>query len=657
VTELQWKPPRRPQAAILLPVAGSAGYATALGLARQVARSGWEITAIEPRPARTAALDDLGRERGIHRFALDVPVDGQAAVFGCTPAERLVAQFLVDRRIDVVHAHLAGELVLVPLLERAWLLGIPLVVTVHGGWPPSTFPCGVADRSGRAALARRLVRDVVGLASLLCAPDAHGAADTDAWTEVAPLVVDHTGAKAGRGWADLYRLLAGDPEPPGTGLTLSVIVTTYQRHSALRGCLEALVDQTLPSDRFEVIVVDDASQPSAGPVVEAFGDRLDVTFVRLDRNVGLGRARNAGVEASRGDVLFFLDDDDEPAPRCLAEHVRSHAERGDEVQAVLGWTGPTADRSVSVDAWVAFRAGLYISYPMPHLRVLDWFGFWGGRSSIRRDFLGDERFELAYLEDADLGYRLSRHGFQVVHNRHAVQRVRIGLDAASLLRRSSRFGQARANMAHRHPRVQERSTFAPDRYAATLSAQLPHRGTARLRTLTVAATTLEALRATPDPYGAGSQLDRLVADLSTVAGAEGALGWALGRRRIAAREAGRPLRIGVSALSPLLGELVRLLRATPRASAALVVGAPPGMSRAQLDAALAAAGADAGPLTVERLVCDRATELWQVCDVVATVNLPEGHDPVRHALPLPRGTLGESLQRLVHTRDLVGSFR
>jgi hypothetical protein len=264
-----------------------------------------------------------------------------------------------------------------------------------------------------------------------------------------------------------------------------------------------------------------------------------------------------------------------------------------------------------------------------------------------------------FLEDADLAYRLSHRGLRVAHNRHAVQRVGIGLDAASLVRRAGRLGQSRANMAHRHPQLKNHPAFSPPSYFVALANHLPQRVGARVRTLTqLTEPTLEALRASPDPYSDGSQLERTAADLRTLSAAETALGWTLGQNRIAAREAGRPLRIGVSVSSPLLPELIQELHAAPEHSAVLVVAAPPGMSSGQLDAALVPLRPALSGLQVEPLVCGDAIELWQACDVVASINLPDrGHDPARHALPLPRGPLRESLQRLLHTRDLVGSFR
>jgi hypothetical protein len=170
--------------------------------------------------------------------------------------------------------------------------------------------------------------------------------------------------------------------------------------------------------------------------------------------------------------------------------------------------------------------------------------------------------------------------------------------------------------------------FAPDRYAQALARYLPQRAGVRLRTLT-----------------AGTR--PMPADLYSLSTAENALGWALERRRVAAREAGRPLRVGVSVSSPVLAELVPALRSAPPGSAVLVVAAPPGMSPAQLDAALVPLRAGCGRLELQPLVCRNLRELWQACDVVAAINPPKRYDLARHALPLPRGPLAESMKCLV----------
>jgi hypothetical protein len=624
--------------AVILPSRDAIAYRRCANLARQVAARGWDVLTVEPSLAERTALRETGLEQGVRQFVLDLA--NPAPFLGDTPSEGLLAELLVGGwPVDAIHVHLAGDLADAALLERSWLLGLPLVVSVHAGWQP---PRG---EPAQAFLTEQFTR-----ADLVCVAD-HRGLQAD-WLDPGSPVLDHSSPRAGKGWADVYGELVGELEPPHTDLSLGVVLTTYQRPGPLHDCLAALCEQTLPRDRFHVVVVDDGSAESAEPVVQPFLDRLELTFVRLEQNVGLGAARNRGIEASRGDILFFLDDDDEPAPRCLAEHLRTHAEHGDDVDAVLGWTGPTADRAASLEAWLAFRGLVYMSHEgLRHLSIGDWYQFWGGRSSIRRSVLGDTRFEVSFAEDADLAYRLARkpRGLRVVHNRHAVQRVRIGLDAVSLMRRAGRVGQARAHLAERHPALRTHPAFRSSTYEAT-ARQLGRRTDARLRLLTAGwPSTVEELRRMPDPHGKGTLLDRIHTDLVTVSSVESSLGWLLVARRAAAREEGRPLRIGISSLSPLLDEVAGELANAPDGSAVLVLGVPPGQPHVE--------GVTAGGCDVEVLACAGADDLWRACDVVASFDPVDGHDPARHALPLPRGPIADLLRRLLHTRDLVGSFR
>jgi len=71
---------------------------------------------------------------------------------------------------------------------------------------------------------------------------------------------------------------------------------------------------------FEVIVVDDGSTDTSVKIVEDYMDPR-VRLVR-QRNMGPGAARNRGIQEAHGDLLAFLDADDEWLPEYLAESVR-----------------------------------------------------------------------------------------------------------------------------------------------------------------------------------------------------------------------------------------------------------------------------------------------------------------------------------------------
>ncbi len=97
---------------------------------------------------------------------------------------------------------------------------------------------------------------------------------------------------------------------------VSVVVCTHDRPHYLSACLAGLAAQ-VQAPAHEVLVVDSAS-PSAGAArIAALAAQHGARLIVLDRP-GLSRARNAGLEAARGRITAYLDDDAVPAPDWLA---------------------------------------------------------------------------------------------------------------------------------------------------------------------------------------------------------------------------------------------------------------------------------------------------------------------------------------------------
>ena len=106
-------------------------------------------------------------------------------------------------------------------------------------------------------------------------------------------------------------------------LPVSVIIPHYQTPAeVLERTLAALEGQTYPRDLFEVIIVDDGSEP---PLERPRSTPLDVKVVRQERRgFGLARARNTGAQASAHDILLFLDSDMLVEADWMATHARWH---------------------------------------------------------------------------------------------------------------------------------------------------------------------------------------------------------------------------------------------------------------------------------------------------------------------------------------------
>ena len=197
----------------------------------------------------------------------------------------------------------------------------------------------------------------------------------------------------------------------GAPITISVVLPTYNRRARLERALNALERQTLPSERFEVIVVDDGStDDTAAWLSRANHGKLAIVAVRQE-NGGPARARNTGVGKARGELILFIDDDVEATPELLAEHVRSHEA---EPNAVV--IGPLASLDHYAQPWVAWeQAKLELQY-QAMLRG-DWAPtfrqFWTGNASVARQAILDAGgFDSSFLraEDIELGRRLHERG-------------------------------------------------------------------------------------------------------------------------------------------------------------------------------------------------------------------------------------------------------
>ena len=90
---------------------------------------------------------------------------------------------------------------------------------------------------------------------------------------------------------------------------ISVIVPVYNVAPYLARCLDSLVGQTM-SD-IEIICIDDKSTDNSLEILREY-ERKDkrIHVIALDKNSGVATARNAGIEAARGEYLGFVDSDD-----------------------------------------------------------------------------------------------------------------------------------------------------------------------------------------------------------------------------------------------------------------------------------------------------------------------------------------------------------
>lgn len=100
---------------------------------------------------------------------------------------------------------------------------------------------------------------------------------------------------------------------------VSVIIPVFNDPQGLSKVLEAVIGQTYPRTRYEVIVVDNNSTDATPRVIDEYSTRYpELVYPQTeDRTQGSYAARNRGVKAARGTIIVFTDADCVPVNTWL----------------------------------------------------------------------------------------------------------------------------------------------------------------------------------------------------------------------------------------------------------------------------------------------------------------------------------------------------
>jgi glycosyltransferase involved in cell wall biosynthesis len=180
---------------------------------------------------------------------------------------------------------------------------------------------------------------------------------------------------------------------------VSVVIITHNRARRLAGLLETLRWQTIGADRFEVVVVDDASSDGTAELLSAEQTRGALALRVMSRgSPSRAAARNAGWRAARAPVIAYIDDDCIADPDWLAEGVRACSDhagriiqgRVDPIPAELSSESP-ATRTQRIHQAGPYYQTCNIFYPRELIKQLGGFD--------------EQAFTTHGGEDTDLAWR------------------------------------------------------------------------------------------------------------------------------------------------------------------------------------------------------------------------------------------------------------
>lgn len=185
---------------------------------------------------------------------------------------------------------------------------------------------------------------------------------------------------------------------------LSVVLPVFKVQGYLAQCLDSLLDQSFTD--VEIIAVDDRSPDRSGEILAGYAERDPrVRLITMDENVGLGRARNAGLDAATGDYVWFVDSDDWLATGALGSVARRLRDTRADVLVVgfnrVHWDGrvvdgsgtttlPDAPETFTLESWPRILKVLHVAW----------------NKIVRRDLLVKLgfRFEQGWYEDVSFTF-------------------------------------------------------------------------------------------------------------------------------------------------------------------------------------------------------------------------------------------------------------
>jgi len=237
-----------------------------------------------------------------------------------------------------------------------------------------------------------------------------------------------------------------------------VVLPTYNRSDLLGRVLQGLLDQSLPADQYEVVVVDDGATDRTPEVVAEVGAAPSRLRYFRQENKGPAAARNHGVRESRGKIILFTGDDCIPDRRLLEQHLRAHDAEGD-----VGVIGHIAwHPELEVTPFMSFlEQGVQFGFgTIEDTEDVQFWSFYTSNCSVQKHRVEetggfDEDFKHAAYEDIELAYRMQQRGLRLIYRPAALTYHHHVTTLERYLQRQRLAGRAAVTFWRKHPELEK----------------------------------------------------------------------------------------------------------------------------------------------------------------------------------------------------------
>lgn len=183
---------------------------------------------------------------------------------------------------------------------------------------------------------------------------------------------------------------------------LSIIIPVYNSEKYLEKCLDSLVNQQTKY-KYQIICINDGSTDKSLEILNNYKKKFDDFFIINQKNGGISAARNAGIKASSGLYLGFIDNDDWVTSNYIEKLLsRAYENNADIVKC------NHVNYSIDLDAEVGVIRHNDASIKKFGLEILEFKGYiWGG--IIKKSLFKEIRFPEGYwYEDVMMRFTLMR---------------------------------------------------------------------------------------------------------------------------------------------------------------------------------------------------------------------------------------------------------
>jgi len=114
-------------------------------------------------------------------------------------------------------------------------------------------------------------------------------------------------------------------------LTTSVIITAYDVERYIGRAIRSILNQSIPRDEYEIIVMNDCSNDRTRFALEVFED--DIRLINNEKRLGLPASLNKGIKKAKGRFVVRLDGDDY-VHRDFLKVLELHLSLNDHIDAI-----------------------------------------------------------------------------------------------------------------------------------------------------------------------------------------------------------------------------------------------------------------------------------------------------------------------------------